>query len=71
MELLAHYGLQINLKKTQIMSDREDMTDVGKILDIKVTDSIKYLGIHLNCDRPKLLASVKAQVKKVHGVPKT
>ena len=53
------------------MSDREDMTDVDKILDIKVTDSIKYLGIHLNCDRPKLLASVKAQVKKVHGVPKT
>ena len=67
VELLENYGLQINLKKTQIKSDREDMTDVDKILDIKVTDSINYLGIHLYCDRLKLLASVKAQVKKYMG----
>ena len=62
--MLKNYGLNINFKKTQIMSDREDMTNVEKILDIKVTESIKNIGIHLYCDRPKLLTSVKAQVKK-------
>ena len=63
-KMLKNYGLNINFKKTQIMSDREDMKNVEKILDIKVTESIKNIGIHLYCDRPKLLTSVKAQVKK-------
>ena len=42
------------------MSDREDMEGVEHISGIKVTESIKYLGIYLFCDRPKLLKSVKA-----------
>ena len=69
-DLLKNYGLHINLKKTQIMTDREDIDGVEEICSVKIVEKIRYLGIYLYCDRPKLLESVKAQVKKYIGYVK-
>jgi len=40
------------------------MEGVEEIRGVKVTDKIRYLGINLYCDRPKLLNSVESQIKK-------
>ena len=36
--LLKNYGLNINLKKTQIMTDREDMDGVEEISGVKIVE---------------------------------
>ena len=48
---LDRSGLKLNIKKSQIMSSRKDMENVEEISGIKVTKSIKYLGMNLFCDR--------------------
>jgi hypothetical protein len=46
------------------MSNRSDMKDVKEIQGIEVTESIKYLGTYLFCDRKKTIASIKTQMQK-------
>jgi len=36
------------------------MTGVEEIEGVKITEGIKYLGVMLFCDRPKLINSIKA-----------
>ena len=56
---IQEFGFKINLKKTQIMTDRHDMQDVVEICDVKITKSIKYLGITIYCDRKLTSDSIK------------
>ena len=37
LDLLKNFGLNINLKKSQIMSDHQDMERVTEICGVKVT----------------------------------
>ena len=46
-DLLKNYGLHINLKKTQIMTDREDIDGVEEICSVKIVEKIRYLGIYV------------------------
>jgi hypothetical protein len=39
--------LKLNVNKFQIMSNRKDMMEVKKVEEIKVSESIKYLGMEL------------------------
>lgn len=56
---IQEFGFKINLKKTQIMTDRHDMEDVVEICDVKINKSIKYLGITIYCDRKLTSDSIK------------
>lgn len=49
------------------MTDRADMTGVEEIEGVKITEGIKYLGVMLFCDRPKLINFIEAQIKKYMG----
>jgi hypothetical protein len=64
LDKLKSAGLELNIKKSQIMSNRKDMVGVTQVKGILVTDSIKYLGIELYCDRDKTIKSIKSQIQK-------
>ena len=51
--ILEKDGLKLNVSKTQIMTDRKDMQGVKEICCITISDSNKYLGIKIFCDRKK------------------
>ena len=41
------------------MTDRADMEGLEYLEGVKITERIKYLGVVLYCDRPKLIRSIK------------
>lgn len=52
---LEPHNLFLNLGKSQIMSNRQDMEGVSQVEGIKVGDKIKYLGIDIYCERKKTI----------------
>ena len=44
------------------MSNRPDMIGVEEIDGIQVSESIKYLGMRIFCDRKKTSSSIKDQM---------
>ncbi len=61
---LKQIGLTLNTKKSQIITDREDLKDVTEIADIKIQDNIEYLGFKIFYDRQKTVNSAKEKAKK-------
>ena len=47
LDLLKNYSLNINLKKSKIISDQKDMKGVTEICGVKFTEKIRYLGVYL------------------------
>ena len=45
------YNLNLNIKESQIMTDRSDMANCKEISKIAIRESIKYLGMTIYCDR--------------------
>jgi hypothetical protein len=68
--LLKNYGLNINLKKTQIMTDREDMDGVEEISGVKIVEKsdTRNLPLLRQTETPGICESTS---QEVHGIPKT
>ncbi len=45
------YSLNLNIKKTQIMTDRLDMANCKEISGIAIQESTKYLAVNIYYDR--------------------
>ena len=58
------YGLSVNKEKTNIITDIKDLKDVKEIEGIKVTNSFKYLGMKISCDRKKVVDVAKNNCSK-------
>lgn len=64
---LENSGLAMNVSKTQIISEGEDMVGVTNLCGIEVSESMKYFRMHIFCSRQKTLQSVKRQIQKFVG----
>jgi len=56
-------GLNRNLEKSAILTDRIDLTKASSIRSIKVVKTLKYLGFKISLSRNKLISKVKASAK--------
>ena len=54
--------IAINVRKSQIMTNRTDMVGITEVAGIEIQESIRYLGMNLFCDRQKTIKSIKSQV---------
>ena len=68
MNSLDEFGLHLNKNKTKIMTDNRDSQDIPKIRDIDLSTQMRYLGMDLVCERPKLISLAKKRYQKFMGL---
>jgi hypothetical protein len=63
-QLSQKAGLNLNLEKSAILTDRIDLTKASVIGGIKVVKTFKYLGVKISLSRNKLISDAKASAKQ-------
>jgi hypothetical protein len=56
---LEPLGVHINIKKTQIMTNRQDMGETTEIKGVRLSEKIRYLETDIYCQREKTVKSIK------------
>ena len=47
---LKDHGIDLNVAKTKIIGDYQDLKNINEIVVVQVDDKLKYLGLDLVCD---------------------